>query len=97
LGSKDRIPNLRCGFIVAAKLAEFEPTFSHSMRKIDTGDRGWEVGTSPFIRFGIQLYHAFWTTISFRHGQLHHVGDDHALRCALYWPLYQAPIEESPS
>jgi hypothetical protein len=34
--------------------------------------------------------HAFLTTILLRHGQLHHVGDDHVFRCALYWPLYQA-------
>jgi hypothetical protein len=54
------------------------------------GRRNWEAGTSPFIRFGIQLYHAFLTTILLRHGQLHHVGDDHVFRCALYWPLYQA-------
>jgi hypothetical protein len=33
-----------------------------------------EAGTSPFIRFGIQLYHAFLITILLRHGQLHHAG-----------------------
>ena len=33
-----------------------------------------EAGTSPFIRFGIQMYDAFLTTILLRHGQLHHVG-----------------------
>jgi hypothetical protein len=37
-------------------------------------------GTSPFIRFGIHLYHSFLTTILLRHGQLHHVGDDHVFR-----------------
>ena len=47
-------------------------------------------GNLLFIRFGIQLFHAFLTTILLRHGQLHHVGDDHVFRCALYWPLYQA-------
>ena len=59
----------------------------------NAADRGEEIGktrTFPFIRFGIQLYHAFLTTILLRHGQLHHVGDDHVFRCALYWPLYQA-------
>ena len=25
----------------------------------EVGRRNWEAGTSPFIRFGIQLYHAF--------------------------------------
>ena len=34
----------------------------------------WEEETSPFIRFGIQLYDAFLTTVLLRHGQLHHVG-----------------------
>jgi hypothetical protein len=55
--------------------------------------RGEEIGksgTSLFIRSGIQLYHAFLKTILLWHGQLHHVGDDHVFRCALYWPLYQA-------
>ena len=52
-------------------------------------------GTSPFIRFNIQLYHAFLITISLRHGQLHHVGDDHVFRCALYWPQYQATPRRS--
>jgi hypothetical protein len=57
------------------------------------GRRNWEVsGTSPFIRFGIQLYHAFLTTILLRHGQLHHVGDDHVFR----WPLYQRRVRLSP-
>jgi hypothetical protein len=50
----------------------------------------WDEETSPFIRFGIQLYDAFLTTVLLRHGQLHHVGDDHVFRCALYWPLHQA-------
>jgi hypothetical protein len=40
------------------------------------GRRNWEEETSPFIRFGIQLYHAFLTAILLWHGQLHHVGDD---------------------
>ena len=59
----------------------------------NAADRDEEIGktrTFPFIRFGIQLYHAFLTTILLRLGQLHHVGDDHVFRCALYWPLYQA-------
>ena len=43
-----------------------------------------EAGTSPFIRFGIQLYHAFLTTILLRHGQLHHVGDDRVFQCAFF-------------
>jgi hypothetical protein len=33
-----------------------------------------EAGTSPFMRFRIQLYHAFLMTILLRHRQLHHVG-----------------------
>jgi hypothetical protein len=34
----------------------------------------WKPGTAPFIRFGIQSYHAFLTTILLRHSQSHHVG-----------------------
>jgi len=35
-----------------------------------------EAGTSLFIRFDIQLCHAFLTIILLRHGQLHHVGNE---------------------
>ena len=35
-----------------------------------------ESGNLPFIRFGIQLYHAFLKTVLLRQGQLHHAEDD---------------------
>jgi hypothetical protein len=34
-----RIPNLRCGFVFDAKLAQFELTLSDPMHEFDAGDR----------------------------------------------------------
>src|SRR5580693_9121537 len=37
--SEDRIPNLRCGFVFDAKLAEFELTLPDPVHEFDAGDR----------------------------------------------------------
>jgi hypothetical protein len=39
LSSEGRIPNLRCGFIFDAKLAEFELTLPDPVHEFDAGDR----------------------------------------------------------
>jgi hypothetical protein len=36
---KNRVPNLRRGFVIGAKLAEVELTFPDAMHKFDAGDR----------------------------------------------------------
>jgi hypothetical protein len=38
-----RIPNLRCGFVFDAKLAEFELTLSDPMHELDASDRLSEI------------------------------------------------------
>jgi hypothetical protein len=39
LSGKNRIPNLRCGFVFDAKLAEFELTLSNPVHEFDAGYR----------------------------------------------------------
>src|SRR3981189_1992882 len=82
-----RNSNRRCREVLRACVELIPNAVASDPRK---GGSNWEAGTSPFMRFGIQLYHAFLTTILLRHGHMHHVGDDHVFRCALSWPLYQA-------
>src|SRR3974390_1213537 len=39
LSGKNRIPDLRCGFVFDAKLAEYELTLSDPVHEFDAGDR----------------------------------------------------------